>query len=233
VSASAISSFVNDKLSQQLDEQGYAIVPGLLDEERIYALRGWLDAALSRPQALLRENDNHRADVFCFGEPPPAPLAAWRETLYRQLCPLANRWNELLGNPYRYPVAFESFVEQNHQAKQCRPQSHLVRLRAHGYQALTHFSQGSLVFPLQVIALLSEPGKDFTGGEFVMTEQRPRMQSRPMVLPLRCGDIAVIATAARPVKGASAYYRVKLKHAISRVHSGERIGLELLFHHSP
>ncbi|TEA80047.1 2OG-Fe(II) oxygenase [Allopusillimonas ginsengisoli] len=233
MSTPATTSFVNDAFSQQLDEQGYAIVPGLLGDEHVYALRGWLSAALNRPQTLPMENDKYRAEVFCFDEPPPAPLAIWRQTLYRQLYPLANRWNKLLGMRYRYPVALESFVEQNHQAGQHRSQSHLVRLRAQGYQALTHYGQGSLVFPLQVIALLSEPGKDFTGGEFVMTEHRPRMQSRPMVLPLRCGDIAVIATAARPVKGARAYYRVKLKHAISRVHSGERIGLELLFHHSP
>ena len=129
-----------------------------------------------------------------------------------------------------YPDTLDAFLVQNRQARQVRPQSSLSRLREGDYQPLHQRSDGRRVFPLQLAALLSEPDKDFSGGEFVMTEQRPRMQSRPIVLPLRKGDLAIITVAQRPHKGTKGYYRVNLRHAISRVRSGERIGLDLVLH---
>jgi hypothetical protein len=162
--------------------------------------------------------------------PLPAPLEELRNAFYRGLAPIANRWKDALDIPHRYPDTLDAFLMQNRKAGQVWAQSNLTRLPADGYQTLHQRSDGEQVFPLQLVALLSEPEKDFTGGEFVMTEQRPRMQSRPMVLPLRRGDVAVIAVAQRPFKGSKGYYRVNLKHAISRVRSGERIGLELMFH---
>jgi hypothetical protein len=174
-----------------------------------------------------------RGELFCFGECLPAPLTHWRTAFYPQLAPIANRWNETLDVGYRYPAALDDFLERNRRAGQARPLSHLSRLREGDYLALHQRNAGEHVFPLQVVVLLAEPGRDFQGGEFVMTEQRPRMQSRPMVLPLELGDAAIIGTAQRPFKGSKGHYRVNLRHAISRVRGGERIGLELSFHDGP
>src|SRR5690606_33721505 len=158
---------------------------------------------------------------------------AWRTVFYRHLAPIANRWQESLGADYRYPDRLEAFLQRNREAGQAQPLSRLDRLVQGDYLALHQCTDGAHVFPLQLVLLLSEPGEAFTGGEFVMTEQRPRMQSRPMVVPLGIGDAAVIATAGRPVRGGRTCYRVNLRHAISRVHHGERIGVELSFHDSP
>ena len=128
------------------------------------------------------------------------------------------------------PGLLDDFLHRNREAGQVRPQSHLSRLGVDDYVALHQRSDGEFVFPFQVVALLSEPGTDFRGGEFVMTELRPRMQSRPMVLPLKLGDAAIISTSVRPCRGANGYHRANLKHAISRVHRGERVGVELSFH---
>ncbi len=170
-------------LAQQLDQEGHALLPGLLGE---------------------------------------APLAAWRDALYQRLLPIARRWQAQL-DPHAppLPAAPDPAVPE---LRSC--------LRAGEHQPLQQHAAAAARFPLQLVALLSEPGRDFDGGEFVMTEQRPRMQSRPIVLPLRRGDVAVIAVAQRPYRGAAGPYRVNLKHAISRVHRGERLGLELLFHAS-
>jgi len=146
------------------------------------------------------------------------------------LAPIANHWAELLGKDSYYPSTLDGFLRGNHEASQIESLATASCLQEGDYQALHQHAEGKHVFPLQLVVLLSDPGTDFTGGEFVMTEQRPRMQSRPMVLPLRQGDAALITVAHRPHKGSNGYYRVNLKHAISRVHSGERIGVELLFH---
>ena len=158
-----------------------------------------------------------------------SPAESIAAALYEPLSRIANRWNEAMGVHDRYPSGFNKFLAQNEEAGLSPPRSLLSRLQEQDYLPLHQHPQGGLIFPLQCVMVLSEPGKDFTGGEFVMTEQRPRMQSRPMVLPLQLGAVAVIAVGHRPVRGSRDYYRVNTKHAISRVHSGERIGLELLF----
>jgi hypothetical protein len=189
------------------------------------------------PNALRRVSldslDLGRGDLQYFGAALPQPWAQWRVDLYRQLAPIANRWNEMIGMPYRFPAELDEFLERNRRAGQTQSQSHLNQIGTDEYLALHQRSDGEHVFPLQVVALLTEPGKDFTGGELVLTEQRPRMQSRPTVVPLGLGEAAIIATAQRPFKGSSGYYRVNLRHAISRVRSGERIGAELSFHDAP
>ena len=193
-------------IGAQLDQEGYAVIPGLLCESQV------------RDLATLHGSANIVANLLM--------------SFYRHLAPLANRWNDVLDVSHRYPDTLDAFLAQNREAGQIRSRSDLTRLRAGEYQALHQQSDGERVFPLQLVALLSEPGTEFIGGEFVMTEQRPRMQSRPMVLPLRKGDMAIITVARRPHKGTKGWYRVNLKHAIARVRSGERIGLELLFHDS-
>ena len=153
------------------------------------------------------------------GEPVDA-LTSWAAAFYRHLAPLANRWHAALDSDVRYPAT-------PHRDR--KPIFRIVRLREGEDLPLHQSHGGPHAFPFQVVALLSEPGRDFTGGEFVMTERRPRMQSRPMVVPLHAADAAVICATSRPLKGSHAEYRADLKHAVSRVHSGERVGLELLW----
>lgn len=221
-----------DAIGSQLDADGFAVLPGLLgvDVARDLA-RQITESDASRWN--LDSGSSGCGECLYFGARLPSPLEELRSALYRSLVPIANRWNETLAMEQRYPAALEDFLQRNGNAGQTRPQSHLNRLGAEDFIALHQHNGGEHVFPLQVIALLSEPGIDFDGGEWVMTEQRPRMQSRPMVLPLQLGDAAIIATAQRPFKGAQGHYRVNTKHAVSRVRKGERIGLELSFHNAP
>ncbi|MDH0303302.1 MULTISPECIES: 2OG-Fe(II) oxygenase [unclassified Pseudomonas] len=204
----------------QLETEGHALLPGLLDAEAARALARQV-------------SDLGCGELMYFDARLPAPLGHWRTRLYHRLRHIANHWNETLGIDYRYPAQLEDFLQRNRKAGQTRPQSHLNRLCLDDHWPLHSRNAGEHVFPLQLIALLSEPGVDFQGGEFVMVEQRPRMQSRPVVVPLELGDAAIIATAERPVRGARGHYRVTLRHAISRVRQGERIGLELSFHDAP
>lgn len=200
-----------EQIAAQLDAEGHALLPQLLtaDESR----------ALARDAAALHGL--------------PASMDAWRPVLYRHLLAISSRWRAQMEMRPALPATFEAFGDLAHQSGQVWPQSHLQRLAAPGHVPLRSFSEGAMVFPLQLVLLLSRPGQDFEGGEFVMTEQRPRMQSRPMVLPLGLGDAALICTGPRPVRGAAGFYRVHLRHAISRVHRGERVGLELLLHDGP
>ena len=178
----------------------------------------------------LASNNVGSGELIHFDATLPASLEKLRAALYPHLASIANRWNGILGVTDRYPAQLQDFLQRNREAGQARVQSHLSRLGPEDHIALHQRNDGEVVFPLQLIALLSAPGLDFLGGEFVMTEQRPRRQSRPMVLPLALGDAALIATAERPFRGSKGFYRVNLKHAVSRVRQGERLGLELSFH---
>lgn len=219
-------------IEAQLDAEGHAILPGLLDGAMAQDLARQATASAGR-RVTLESSGLGRGELFYFDAGLPEPLEQWRDALYRRLAACANRWQALMDEERRYPPELQDFLEDNRIAGQTRALSHLSRLGVEDHVSLHQRSEGAQVFPLQVVAVLSEPGADFQGGEFVMTEQRPRMQSRPMVAPLRQGDAAVIATAERPFKGAKGYYRVNLKHAISRVRQGERVGLELSFHNAP
>jgi hypothetical protein len=220
-------------IAAQLDAEGHAILPGLLGADAARNLARQTETMNAAHRVSLASADLGRGELFYFGASLPAPLEAWRMTFYRHLAVIANRWNETLGIDARYPAELGDFLRHNQKAGQTQAQSHLNRLGVEGYVSLHQRNDGEQIFPLQIVALLSEPGKDFHGGEFVMTEQRPRMQSRPIVLPLKLGDAAIITTAKRPFKGTKGYYRANLKHAVSRVRMGERIGLELSFHDAP
>lgn len=213
----------------QLDAEGFCLLPGLLGADVARSLAQQTTAP-GASRVALESSGLGRGELRYFGAGLPAPLEQWRTALYRRLVVVANRWNETLSVDHRYPAELEDFLRRNRRAGQTRAQSHLSRLGVEDHVSLHQRNDGEQVFPMQIVAMLSELGADFQGGEFVMTEQRPRMQSRPMVLPLKLGDVAVIATAQRPFKGTKGYYRVNLKHAISRVRQGERIGLELSFH---
>lgn len=192
----------------ELDALGAAVLPGWFSGAEAQAL-----AALAPPATLWMPQGGDMLPLAL-----PAPLAQRCEGLLRHLVPITHRWRAALGLP-----------PPNADAEQVRAQAWVHRLRAPDYQALHQRDDAQPECALQLVALLSEPGRDFTGGSFVLTEQRPRMQSRPLVLPLHQGDAAIIAVAQRPVQGRSGSYRVNLRHAVSRVHQGERLGLELIF----
>lgn len=218
-----------DETGRQLDADGYAILSGLLSADAASHLARDISAPGLR-KVTLGSNDLGSGDLLYFDAELPASLESLRSALYRHLAPIANRWNDILGINSHYPAEFPKFRQRNRDAGQTQPQSHLTFLAEGDYVSLHQRGSGAQVFPLQIVAVLSDPDTDFQGGEFVTTEQRPRMQSRPGVLPLKLGDIAIISTAERPFKGTKGYYRVNLKHAVSRLHGGERIGLELFFH---
>jgi hypothetical protein len=217
-------------IAAQLDTEGYAVLPGLLGGEAARDLAHQTDTVSGAERVPLASSDLGRGELIYFGAGLPALLDGLRTAFYRHLAVIANRWSEILNCSNRYPTDLGEFLRRNRKAGQVRALSHVNRLGMEDYVALHQRNGDEQVFPLQVVALLSAPGTDFLGGEFVMTEQRPRMQSRPMVLPLKLGDAAIITTSERPFKGTKGYYRVNLKHAISRVRRGQRIGIELAFH---
>jgi hypothetical protein len=171
-----------------------------------------------------------RGEYRYFAHPLPDLIAALRTALYPKLAPIADRWNELMGIDVRYPAEHRDFLARCHAAGQTRPTPLLLKYGAGDFNALHQDLYGEHVFPFQVVFLLSRPGDDFTGGEFVLTEQRPRMQSRAEVVPLRQGDAAIFAVRERPVKGTHGFYRVNLRHGVSRVRSGRRYTTGIIFH---
>jgi uncharacterized protein len=204
------------KIVADLDQEGYALLPNLLDNAQAKALATSV-APSTHGRQVPPPDDVRHGQVWDVISPLPEPLERWHHTFYEKLIPAANRWSQLLDRERRFP---EQSLE---------PLLRVSQLREDDYLALHHSALAANAFPLQMVVLLSEPGNDFTGGELVMTEQRPRMQSRPMVLPLGQGDAAIITLAHRPAKGSRGHYQVTMKHAISRVRSGERLGIDLLF----
>src|SRR5450830_1844719 len=228
---SPITSLDRERITVDLDQEGYCLLPKLFDAEQARALgASVMHAAGDRVQQSLEKIGLGRGALWRLTGPSPVPLDAWRDALYALLAPIANKWNTAMGLESVYPAKLGEFQPEQPAGSQSRSHVTLSRLREDDYQALHQSTNGEAAFPLQLIILLSEPGADFQGGEFVMTEQRPRMQSRPMVVPLRLGDAALITVATRPFKGSKGYYRVNMKHAVSRVRWGERLGLELLLH---
>lgn len=214
-----------------LDAQGAAIVPGLLGARscRELALQYPRDG-LFRSRVVMARHGFGRGEYRYFAYPLPSLVARLRTALYTPLVPVANRWHEVMGLPARLPDRHAAFIARCQAAGQTRPTPLLLQYGAGDYNCLHQDLYGEHVFPLQVVVLLSAPDQDFEGGEFVMTEQRPRMQSRPMVLPLRQGDAAIFAVHHRPVRGTRGVYRVNLRHGVSRVRSGQRHTLGLIFH---
>ncbi|WP_409350598.1 2OG-Fe(II) oxygenase [Variovorax sp. Sphag1AA] len=214
-----------------LDDQGCALLPSLLTPGECESLAGLYGAEKPfRSRVVMERHGFGRGEYKYFAYPLPEPIAVLRERLYPHLVPIANRWNEIMDIDVRYPARHAEFIDRCHAAGQLRPTPLLLQYAPDDYNCLHQDLYGEHVFPLQVVILLSEPGRDFTGGEFVMTEQRPRMQSRPMVLPLRQGDAAVIAVHHRPVQGTRGAYRVNLRHGVSRVRSGQRHTAGIIFH---
>ena len=183
-----------------------------------------------RSRVIMQRHGFGQGEYQYFANPLPPKLAAWRGALYERLAPLANAWAAAMGQPADYPPDHAAFLARCHAAGQSRPTPLLLRYQEGDYNCLHQDLYGDLQFPLQLTVLLSRPGEDFTGGEFVLTEQRPRMQSRVMVAPLRKGDGICFAVNNRPVKGTRGTYQVKMRHGVSRLATGQRHTLGIIFH---
>ena len=218
-------------LTQQLDQDGCAIIKSLLSHKTCDEISALYDCSEPfRSKVVMARHGFGRGEYKYFRYPLPDPVARLRSALYPRLVPIANRWYECMDLPTRFPESHEAFLQRCHAAGQERPTPLLLQYGAQDYNCLHQDLYGEHVFPLQVAILLSEPGEDFTGGEFVLTEQRPRMQSRPQVIGLKKGDALIFAVNQRPVKGVRGYYRVTLRHGVSRLHSGKRHTLGIIFH---
>lgn len=215
-----------------LDAAGYALLPGLLNEHECADLAALYDGDESRfrSRVVMARHGFGRGEYRYFAYPLPATVAALRAALYPPLAAIANRWCEALGSETRYPAAHADFIQRCHAAGQCRPTPLLLRYGEGDYNCLHQDLYGEQVFPLQAAILLSQPGRDFSGGEFVLTEQRPRMQSRAEVVPLAQGDAVIFAVHQRPVPGARGFYRVNMRHGVSRLRAGHRHCLGVIFH---
>ena len=183
-----------------------------------------------RSRVVMARHGFGRGEYRYFSYPLPQLIVALRESLYVRLVPVANRWCNAMGMTVRFPVRHAEFIDRCHAAGQRKATPLLLQYGSGDYNCLHQDLYGEHVFPLQLVVLLSEPERDFEGGKFVMTEQRPRMQSRPLVLPLRQGDAAVIAVSHRPVRGIRGTYRVNMKHGVSRLQSGQRHTVGIIFH---
>ena len=229
--ARRIDALPRTDVAADLDAHGCALLPGLLPAETCRAAAAWYDEeALFRSRVVMARHGFGRGEYRYFAYPLPDLVAGLRDGFYPHLARIANRWNEVLGLPARYPGAHADFLARCHAAGQTRPTPLLLRYGPGDYNCLHQDLYGELVFPLQVAILLSEPGRDFEGGEFVLTEQRPRMQSRAEVVPLAQGDAVVFPVRDRPVMGVRGPYRVTLRHGVSRLRAGARHTLGVIFH---
>ena len=236
---SAGASSTTDRVAQinwtsvanELNSQGAAILEKLLPPgecRNIAAL--YPDDGKFRSHIIMARHGFGKGEYKYFAYPLPDLIGNLRTALYSKLAPIANHWNERMSVEARYPAQHRNFLAACHAAGQSRPTPLLLQYGPGDYNCLHQDLYGELAFPLQVAVLLSEPGEDFTGGEFVLTEQRPRMQSRPEVVPLRQGDAVVFAVHHRPVQGTKGAYRVNLRHGVSRLRSGQRHTLGIIFH---
>lgn len=218
-------------LSKDIDAHGHAVVRHLLTADECAQLaRLYGEPAHFRNRIVMSRHGFGRGEYQYFAYPLPARVAQLRETLYSQLAPLANRWQEQLGHEERFPDTHAEFLARCHEAGQKRPTPLLLRYGVDDFNCLHQDLYGKHVFPLQMAVLLSRPDDEFTGGEFVLTEQRPRRQSRVEVVPLTQGDAVVFAVNERPVRGSRGFYRVKMRHGVSRLRSGQRHTLGIILH---
>ena len=219
------------RVGTELDDQGWALLPGLVsgaDCDRIAALYDQEDGFRSR--VVMARHGFGRGEYRYFAYPLPSRVEKLRTALYPPLAAIANGWQEKLGQTARFPDSHADYIARCHDAGQTKPTPLLLRYGPGDYNCLHQDLYGEEVFPLQVAVLLSEPGSDFTGGEFVLTEQRPRMQSRVMVVPLQKGDGVCFGVNNRPVQGTRGIYQVKMRHGVSRLIAGRRHTMGLIFH---
>ena len=229
--SAVMESRLDERIDSALDAEGCAIVRGLLSSSQCREMASlYVDAERFRSRVVMARHGFGRGEYQYFAYPLPEPIAELRTTLYPRLAEIANGWNAAMGIATRYPAEHAEFLARCHDAGQTRPTPLLLRYGEGDYNCLHQDLYGEHVFPLQVAILLSRPGVDFQGGEFVLTEQRPRMQTRPQVLELRQGDAAVFAVHQRPVSGTRGVYRVNMRHGVSKLRAGQRFTLGIIFH---
>jgi len=229
--AASVDALDWTQATSDLDAQGCAVLKGLLSPEECRAIAAlYPDDKNFRSRVVMGRHGFGRGEYKYFSYPLPDLIGGLRPALYTKLCGTANRWNEAMGIDVRYPQNHAAFLKCCHDAGQVRPTPLLLQHETGDYNCLHQDLYGEHVFPLQVAILLSEPGRDFSGGEFVLTEQRPRMQSRPEVVPLTQGDAVAFAVHVRPVQGTRGFYRVNLRHGVSRLRSGHRHTVGVIFH---
>ncbi|OQM76582.1 2OG-Fe(II) oxygenase [Manganibacter manganicus] len=218
-------------LATDLDSHGCAMLQNLLTADDCDRIAGLYDTPQHfRSHVVMARHGFGKGEYRYFSYPLPSLLDDLRTALYPRLAPVANAWNERMGITARYPGSHETFLKLCHDAGQVKPTPLLLRYIAGDFNCLHQDLYGDLAFPLQVAILLSRPGEDFSGGEFVLTEQRPRMQSRVEVVPFSQGDAVIFAVHNRPVKGTKGNYRVNLRHGVSRIRSGQRHTVGIIFH---
>jgi uncharacterized protein len=231
----AISNHINGldwaRIGGDLDARGFATTGKLLDADQCAALAGLYPRTDTfRSHIIMARHGFGQGEYKYFAYPLPDVIGSLREAVYPHLVPIANRWAELMNQSQRFPDKLADMLERCHQAGQKRPTPLLLKYKADDYNCLHQDLYGEHVFPMQVVICLNEPGEDFEGGEFVVVEQRPRMQSKAEIVPLRRGEGAIFAVSHRPHKGSKGYYRVNLKHGVSRVRSGNRHTCGIIFH---
>jgi hypothetical protein len=214
-----------------LDARGYATIGRLLEPAVCAEFRALYEREEGfRSRVVMARHNFGQGEYRYFAYPLPPVVSGLRERLYPALAPIANRWQEALGLAADFPPTLAAYLERCHAAGQTRPTPLLLKYGPDDYNCLHQDLYGALLFPLQVTVLLSEPGRDFTGGEFLLVEQRPRAQSRAEVVPLRQGDGVIFAVNYRPVRGTRGVYRCVMRHGVSRVRSGGRFALGIIFH---
>jgi uncharacterized protein len=219
------------RIAAELDEQGWTILPGLMDDASCDHIASLYDHNETfRSRVVMARHGFGKGEYRYFAYPLPGTIEKLRTALYPPLAQIANGWQQRLGQEARFPDDHAAYLAHCHAQGQARPTSLLLRYGPGDYNCLHQDLYGAEVFPLQVAVLLSRPGHDFTGGELVLTEQRPRMQSRAMVVPLAKGDGVVFAVNSRPVKGSRGDYQVKMRHGVSRLLTGQRHVLGIIFH---
>jgi len=215
----------------ELDGQGWSVLPGLISPADCDRITGLYDQDdIFRSTVVMARHGFGRGEYRYFSYPLPRQVERMRTALYPHLAAIANGWQERLGQKLRFPDDHAGYIARCHKNGQTRPTPLLLRYGPGDYNCLHQDLYGAEVFPLQIAILLSQPDKDFTGGEFVLTEQRPRQQSRAMVVPLKKGDGVVFAVNSRPVKGSRGDYQVKMRHGVSRIIGGSRHTLGIIFH---
>ncbi|MEO8391317.1 MAG: 2OG-Fe(II) oxygenase [Polaromonas sp.] len=219
------------RITDTLNRHGSAVLPQLLSAQECNTVAAlYADTLRFRCRVVMQRHGFGQGEYQYFSYPLPDIVQQLRSTLYPRLVNVANAWNQAMGIDVRYPAAHADFLARCHEAGQQRPTPLLLQYGPGDYNCLHQDLYGEHVFPIQVAVLLSRPGEDFTGGEFVLTEQRPRMQSRPEVVPLKQGDVVVFAVHHRPVEGSRGFYRVNMRHGVSTLRSGHRHTLGIIFH---
>ena len=217
--------------TEEMHHKGYAIVPKLLSEEQCHALiNQYSNVDGYRKKVVMERYRFGRGEYKYWDYPLPDIVQDLRENLYPKLSPIANFWMQALRLDTKFPKAFKELQNQCHERGQLNPTPLILKYGKGGFNTLHQDLYGDIYFPIQTAIFLSQPGKDFTGGEFVLTQQTPRAQSKAIVLNPQQGDMVIFTTNFRPVKGTRGYYRVNMKHGVSELHSGERHTMGIIFH---